>query len=56
MTGNAKSDRKNNSSKGHEDIVHLGRGRRAYRVERGEHGEFKSIKGPVDEHKEELEV
>jgi hypothetical protein len=31
------------------DIVHLGRGRRPYRVERGEHGEFKDIKGPAED-------
>lgn len=35
--------------KGKIDIVHLGRGRKPYRVERGEHGEFKSVKGPVED-------
>jgi hypothetical protein len=34
-------------SKFKEDIVHLGRGKKPYRVERGKHGEFKSIKGPA---------
>ncbi|OQA04489.1 MAG: hypothetical protein BWY68_00274 [bacterium ADurb.Bin400] len=32
-----------------DDVVHLGRGKRPYRVERGENGEFKDIKGPIDE-------
>ncbi|MEK9156051.1 MAG: hypothetical protein AAB360_01980 [Patescibacteria group bacterium] len=32
----------------YEDIVRLGRGRRPYRVTRGEHGEFLGIKEPVE--------
>ncbi|MFA5926825.1 MAG: hypothetical protein WCT32_00590 [Patescibacteria group bacterium] len=42
--------KKNNQSskkKTGDDIVHLGRGRKPYRVERGEHGEFKKVKGPA---------
>lgn len=36
-------------NKNHDDIIHLGRGRRPYRITRGKNGEFLDIKEPVDE-------